>query len=218
MGGFNYENNKKNPRIYKNSEELTLCSVFVKEFKISLHPILCHLNDGSLHQRLMQLFLKIKALDKDSVPGSRNVAQGLKTLKGQQLLREFVFTPKAGIRQHFGNPRIDALDFSLEWARFNPAAAKFPKGATHFELFYCLLVYDAATNTFVTYEAPILRRSKEDRSEKLVQTLKGGPTNEEGLQYIPVLGLRFMEVLGEEEYANFGKDAVGIEVLGVYMS
>lgn len=48
-----------------------------------------------------------------------------------------------------------------------------------------------------------------------MQTLEGGPTKEEGLQYIPVLGLRFMEVLGEEEYANFGKDAVGIEVLGM---
>lgn len=94
MGGFNYENNKNNPRIYKNNDELTLCSVFVKEFKIGLHPILKYYKDGKLHQRLMSLFMTIKAVDAKSAPGSLNVGEGLRTLKGKLLLRQFAFNPK----------------------------------------------------------------------------------------------------------------------------
>ncbi len=113
MDGFNSENNKKNPNIYKNSAEFGLCSIFVREFKIGLHPILRYSRDGKLHSRLMKLFLAIKSLDRKSPRGAYNVGNGLDTLKGKLLLREFVFTPKVGIRQQFGNPEIDPTDFSL---------------------------------------------------------------------------------------------------------
>ena len=87
MGGFNYENNKNNPRIYKNSNELRSCSIFVKEYKIALRPILRHVKDGKLHAGLM------KALDRKSAAGDLNVSEGLRTLKRKMLLREFVITP-----------------------------------------------------------------------------------------------------------------------------
>jgi hypothetical protein len=99
MGGFTYQNNKNNSRIYKNSDEFSSCSVFLREFKIGLQPFLGYLPNGRSHQRLISLFLKIKTLDGDSSPGFRTVAKGLATLKGRQLYRDFVFTPKVGIRQ-----------------------------------------------------------------------------------------------------------------------
>ena len=216
MGGFTYENNKKNPRIYKNSDEFGLCSLFVKEFRIALRPLLKYKNVGMLHQRLMQLCSKIKLLDSTSEKGSRNIGQGLKTLKGKLLLREFVFTPKAGIRQHFGNPEIEEADFTLTWRGFDPSSTRFPKGATDFELLYLVLAYDPDVNLFTTYEAAPIRRSKQEKAEALVMKLERKVSKKEGMHYIPVIGLRFLEILGEEEYECLGKDAVGIEVLGVF--
>ena len=216
MGGFTYENNKKNPRIYKNSHEFGLCSLFVKEFRIALRPLLKYKSVGMLHQRLMQLCSKIKLLDSTSEKGSRTIGQGLKTLKGKLLLREFVFTPKAGIRQHFGNPEIDEADFTLIWRGFDPSSARFPKGATDFELLYLVLVYDPAMNMFTTFEAVPIRRSKQGKSEELVMKLEREVKKKEGMHYIPVVGLRFLEILGEEEYECLGQDGVGIEILGVF--
>ena len=216
MGGFTYENNKKNPRIYKNSDEFGLCSLFVKEFRIALRPLLKYKKVEMLHQRLMQLCSKIKLLDSTSEKGSRNIGQGLKTLKGKLLLREFVFTPKAGIRQHFGNTEIDAADFTLIWSDFDPSSARFPKGATDFELLYLVLAYDPDVNLFTTYGAVPIRRSKQGKSEELVMKLEREVKKKEGMHYIPVVGLRFLEILGEEEYECLGQDGVGIEILGVF--
>ncbi len=216
MRGFNYKNNKNNPRIYTYSDEFGLCSLFSKEFRIALHPLLKYKKVGMLHQRLMELGSKIKSLDSTSDKGGRNVGAGLKTLKGKMLLREFVFTPKAGIRQHFGNPEIDVADFTLIWRGFDPSSARFPKGATDFELLYLLLAYDGEVNLFTTYEAAPIRRSKQGKREELVMKLERKVNKKEGMHYIPVIGLRFLEILGEEEYECLGQDAVGIEILGVF--
>jgi hypothetical protein len=216
MGGFNYQNNKNNPRIYKNSDELSLCSVFVKEFKIALRPVLKHLRAGSLHQRLMQLFLRIKALDRVSEKGSLNVGEGLKTLKGKLLLRTFVFTPKAGIRQQFGNPQIYEEDFMVVWEDFDPSSARFPKAATHVELHYLVVAYDTTRQAFSTYSAAPVRRSTIDGRERLVLQPQEPIVKKPGVHYMLVLGMRFLELLGTEEYELFGTDAVGIEVLEVF--
>lgn len=215
MGGFTYENNKNNPLIYNNSQELSLCSVFVKEFKIGLRPILKYLRDGSLHWRLMQLFLKIKSLDRNSAAGNLNVMEGLQTLKGKLLLREFVFTPKVGVRQAFGNPQGNEKDFSLIWEDFNPSYTRFPKGATHFELLYLVLACNSINKTFTAYSSIPIRRSKTDKMESLALGPKKVIVKEEGLVYISVIGLRFLEILGKEEYELLGRDALGIEVLEV---
>jgi len=169
-----------------------------------------------LHQRLMRLCSRIKLLDSTSEKGSRNMGGGLRTLKGKMLLREFVFTPKAGIRQHFGNPEIDEADFTLTWRGFDPSSARFPKGATDFELLYLVLTYDPDVNLFTTYEAIPIRRSKQGKAEMLVMKLERKVGKKAGMHCIPVVGLRFLEILGEEEYECLGQDAVGIEILGVY--
>ncbi len=215
MGGFTNENNKNNPKIYKNSDEFRLCSVFVKEFKIGLLPILKYLQDGKLHQRLMCLFMEIKALDRNSDKGYLNVYEGLQTLKGQTLLQQFVFTPKVGIRQLIGNPKIMEEDFSLVWKNFDPSPSRWPNSATHLELTYLVLAYYGKRNLFRTYAARPVRRAKKDLIEVLEMQTEEVIIKEEGLLYILVLGLRFMEVLGEEEYALLGQKAVGVEVLGI---
>lgn len=215
MGGFNRKNNKKNPNIYLNSREFGNCSLFVKEFKIGLFPLLKYSRDGKLHARLVKLFMTIKSLDRHSEPGNLSVSQGLKTQKGRLLLREFVFTPKVGIRQQVGNPVINEEDFSVLWEDFAPSPTLFPKGATHYELLYLVLGYDGARNLFSTYKSLPIRKSKSDPGGLMELRLDKPLVREEAMQYIMVMGIRFIEVLGEEEYELFGQGALGIEVLGV---
>ncbi|WP_143036820.1 hypothetical protein [Aequorivita viscosa] len=215
MRGFNYENNKNNPRIYKNSDEMTLCSVFVKEFKIGLHPILKYYRDGTLHKRLMKLFMAIKAVDAKSAPGKLNVGEGLRTLKGQLLLRQFVFNPKLGIRQQLGNPQFNEEDFSLLWSDFDPSSTRFPNSATHFELQYLVLAYDSERTVFTTYTAAPVRRARKDGAEELELRTEKAIVKQKGVQYFLAIGLRFLEILGEEEYPLLGQKAVGIEILDV---
>lgn len=216
-GGFTRKSIKNNPQmqvVRDSNSELTACSIFLKEFKIGLRPILLHFRVGSLHQQLMQLFLRIKSLDRVSTPGNLNVPDGLRTEKGRMLLREFTFTPKVGIRQFFGNP-ILREDFSVVWEQFEPSQARFPKGATHWEIIYLVLTYHRDQKLFSTVASEPIRRGTTDGRERLElrpnQTVAIGPE----LQHVLVMGLRFMEIIGEEEYPLLGKDAVGIEVLGV---
>jgi len=162
------------------------------------------------------LFLKIKLLDQNSLPGKLNVGDGLRTIKGKLLLKEFVFTPKVGIRQQFGNPQVNESDFSLVWQDFDPSSIKFPKGATHFELLYLVLAYKNANKIFTTYSSTPIRRSKTDKTEILELQTKLPIIKEDGVLYISTLGLRYIEILGNEEYNLLGKDAIGIEIMGVW--
>ena len=217
-GGFTRKSIKNNPnmQVVRNSNsELTACSVFLKEFKIGLRPILLHLRVGSLHQRLMQLFLNIKSLDRVSAPGGLNVSDGLRTGKGRMLLREFTFTPKVGIRQFFGNPVIGEEDLSVVWEQFEPSRARFPKGASHWELVYLVLTYHRDQKLFDTVSSEPIRRARTDGCERLELRPSKAVVSAPELQHVLVIGLRFIEIIEEEEYPLLGKDAVGIEVLGV---
>ena len=217
-GGFTRKVIKNNPSmqlVRDSNSEFTECSIFLKEFKIALRPILSHFRVGTLHQRLMQLFLKIKSLDRVSTPGNLNVADGLRTEKGRLLLREFTFTPKAGIRQFFGNPVIEQDDFSVIWDPFEPSQARFPKGATHWELLYLVLTYHRDLKQFSTVASTPIRRAKTDGPERLELRPDKPVVRGSDLQHILVLSIRFIELIGDEEYPLLGKDSVGIEVLGV---
>lgn len=215
MGGFNYKNNKNNPNISNNSDEFGACSSFVKEFKIGLHPFLNYSKDGTLHKRLMKLFMAIKSLDRKSTKGFLQVGNGLEMLKGQLLLREFAFTPKFGIRQQFGNPNFNEDNFSLVWEDFHLSPTLFPKGGSHFEFGFLVLEYDKASNLFTTYKSALVRRSKTDPSERLELRPEKNISRKKEKQYILVGGIRFMEVLGDGEYELFGQGTLGIEVFGV---
>lgn len=218
-GGFTRKaiKNNANMQVVRDSNsEFSMCSIFLKEFKIALLPILCHYRVGSLHQGLMQLFLKIKALDRDSPAGALHVSGGLRTKKGQLLLREFTFTPKVGIRQFFGNPVIDQDDFTVSWEDFKPSQARFPKAATHLEILYLVLTYQRDRKQFLTVSSAPIRRAKIAETEHLKLQLTKPVARGPELQHILVMSLRFMEVIGEEEYPLLGKDSLGIEVLEVF--
>lgn len=95
-GGFTREAIKRSPRMEKvrqSNSEFAACSQINKEFKLALQPFLKGHKDGTLHSRLMQLFVRIKDQDLQSQPGERTVACGLQSVAGQELAEQFLFTP-----------------------------------------------------------------------------------------------------------------------------
>lgn len=122
---------------------------------------------------------------------------------------------RKGIRQQLGNPQINEKDFSLLWPDFDPSTTRFPNSATHFEVLYLVLAYDSERNIFTTYTAVPVRRARTDAAEELDLRTEKEIVKKKGVQYFLAIGLRFLEILGEEEYPLLGQNAVGIEIVDV---
>src|SRR5690606_30675079 len=116
------------------------------KFKLALAPFLGVRKDGQLHGRLMQLFTKIKTLDRVNNRGGRKVAQGLESPLGRQLLENFVFTPRCGVMEVLGaSENFDFTSRTLSVSNFDLKNVRFPKGATHLALTLGLLHFDFET-------------------------------------------------------------------------
>ena len=143
-GGFNREAIKKSPtmkKVRQQNTEFAHCSAVNKAFKQALKPILHGYNDGSLHSRLMSMFLKIKTLDAVNERGNRSITQGIKTPLGKKMLADFDFTPK----------RVNLLPAhtSFDWNTsrftvngFDINRVKFPNNASFIEVQLQLISFD----------------------------------------------------------------------------
>ena len=67
-------------RVRESNSEFAGCSQVNKFFKQAIRSFLIGYKDGTLHSRLMQLFLKIKDCDAVSIRGKRAVAIGIATV------------------------------------------------------------------------------------------------------------------------------------------
>jgi hypothetical protein len=120
--------------IRNSNQELALCSKFNKHFKQALFPFIHELEDGTLHCRLMRLFMQIKTLNEASV-GKRTVGKGLCCDMGRKLLCEFKFAKGPDTRGILGpGANLNAETGVLNAVAFDPKRLKFPKGTTHFLL------------------------------------------------------------------------------------
>jgi hypothetical protein len=163
-GGFQSEAIKTKPsmvRVRENGSEFKICMTSVKHFKIGLQPITNQFKDTFLHQRLVQLFTKIKLLDTVSARGQRTVGIGLENEAGKNLLNRYVLTSgnslDAVLRQGF------EVDWSLSGFRiaaFDVAAVRFPKGVTHVQLQTGYMVFDFTTFTPVFTKSASMTLSK----------------------------------------------------------
>lgn len=135
-GGFTREAIKHGENMVKireNNSEFASCSEVNKAFKTAIHPLLSGYKDGTLHHRLMQLFLKIKGCDLVSERGQRSVARGISDGTGKQLLTDFVFTSQ--------RPQILSCPYEFDWnsLAFTVRLSKvdqalFPEGAESMEI------------------------------------------------------------------------------------
>lgn len=214
-GGFTSESIKNNPKmqgIRDGNKELALCSKFNKEFKVAMFPFFNELVDGTLHQRLMKLFMKIKNLVETS-KASRTVGRGLSCDMGRKLLSEFKFTAGPTTKNIIG----PVYDFNiatgmLNAVAFDPTRLKFPKGSTHFFINYGVLEYNLKSNLFkMILNEETLVIEKDAEAEALILEVPEPP--KKGNLVFGVVKVQFYQQENDKFYKSHAKGAVGIGIV-----
>jgi len=137
-GGFNGHaiKTKKSMRpVRENASEFGAASTVKKHYRLAWQPMLGGMKHPKLHGRMMRLFTALKDLDTVHQRGKRQVAVGVTTPKGAQLLHNFEFTPSCAVWKLLGVPPVlDANAGVLSLPNLNVCSLSFPKGATHIGL------------------------------------------------------------------------------------
>lgn len=215
-GGFTREAIKNGPHMEKvreSNSEFGGCSKVNKEFKKALQPYLEGYRDGSLHRRLMQLFLKIKELDLLSERGKRSVHQGIFLRAGKQLLKDFVFTPQRS--------PVLGCSYGFDWniltfkvSDFNVDQVPFPKGSDYMEVLVGLIRFDFVSLDYQQSfaKAVVLARNfTEDSFEIILDEVPQG----KGILF-SVVRVLFYQTNNGKRCLLPGGDAYGVEVLSVW--
>ena len=214
-GGFNAKAIKHSPnmvRVRENNSEFALCSQANKTFKQAIRPFMIGYKDGTLHSRLMQLFLSIKDSDIISERGKRNVNLGMASDKGKQFLKDFVFTPK--------RRSLLPCSYGFDWdtltfkaTGFQVPLAGFPEEASYMEVLLGVVRFDFETNTYVqVIEAPLVieRDFSGNEFSVSVAALPSGTGT-----LFAMVRVAFYQTVNGEGYLLPGGNAFGMEVVGV---
>jgi hypothetical protein len=124
--------------------------------RVAAGQLVFKVKDKRLSSRLVKVMSDLKNLDGTSLRGERNVAMGLQTAEGQQLLRGFDFNSKAPLSSVFyGTHTIDVATGAVTIASFVPQSQlRVPEGSTHFSMQSAFLNLDFETGiTAITYSA-----------------------------------------------------------------
>jgi hypothetical protein len=163
-GGFNgvaIKTKDSMVRVRENGSEFRGCMQSVQFFKRGLTPFLRKFKDGTLHERLVSLFTKLKDLDLVSGRGLRTVSNGLHNPVGKGLLQNYLLT---------SGPRLDGVlhqKVVFDWATgfsipdFEGKSISFPGGATHLglQIGYMSLDFENAISSFGSSDTVYLSRT-----------------------------------------------------------
>ncbi|MGB3344519.1 MAG: hypothetical protein WBA61_11440 [Aequorivita sp.] len=216
-GGFSaeaYKNNKESmARPRENATEFGHCSQVKSRFRLSLAPFLCVRKDGLLHGRLMQLFTKIKTLDRVNIRGERKVAPGLESPLGRQLFENFVFTPRCGVLEVLGaSVSFDFPSRTLSVSNLDIKNVRFPKGSTHLALTLGLLHFDFET---LKYQLKCSVPFYIDREYNTTSFDMNVDLPDGGGVAMAVLGVKFYQQVEGTYYLFKSAKAVGLDILGL---
>lgn len=214
-GGFTKEAIKYGSnmvRVRESNNEFGMCAVVNKTFKQAIRPFLLGYKDGSLHSRLMQLFLKIKDCDVVSARGERRVFLGLSDAVGKAIMKAFVFTPKRAM--------LLSCSYGFDWdgllfsaSGFNINEVVFPLKADYMEVVFGVLRFDFETLSYTrVIAAPLLigRDYTGDGFDILIDELPGGT----GILF-GMLRVAFYQEVNGVRYLLSGANNFGVEVVSV---
>ncbi|WP_179007853.1 hypothetical protein [Winogradskyella forsetii] len=211
-GGFTAKAIKTSPtmaRVRESNSEFAGCSGVNKHFKLAIVPFTAGYKDGTLHSRLMRLFLGIKDLDLTSERGKRKVSVGYANDMGKGLLKAFVICS--------ARPKLFDCVYGFDWdnlvfyvSQFSVAAAKFPKGADVMEVVVGVVRFDFETYAYShTMAEPILIGRDFDVTD-FDFTVNGLPAGDGAL--IAVTRVAFYQEVNGERYVLPGGDGFGISL------
>jgi hypothetical protein len=197
-------------RVRENGSEFKGCMQSVQFFKMGLQSFLCTFKDGTLHQRLVQLFTQLKDLDLVAARGSRTVYGGLQSAAGQKLLNGYLLTSGAGLKDLLRhNIHFDwTTGFSIP--DFEGKRLSFPAGATHLALRigYLSLDFENVSSSFAATETAYLSPTAIGAVSIPTPALVAA----EGIQ-VGVVFARFVQELNGVYYPLKNEKSVVLEVV-----
>lgn len=214
-GGFTGEAIKTSPnmvRVRENNSEFAACSKVNQAFKRAIIPFLIGYKDGSLHSRLMQLFTSLKAMDSISERGKRQVSHGMATAAGQQLFKNFNFTPKRStlLPCTYGFD-WDSLTFTV--SGFAAASAGFPEHSDYMEVVLGVVRFDFETQGYTSVMAAPLVIERDFTGSSFSTSVSELPS---GAGTLFAMGrVSFYQSVNGVEFLLPGGGAFGLEVVGV---
>jgi len=211
-GGFNKKAIKTSPRMIRVREqnsEFANCSKVNKEFKNAIWPFLAGYKDGSLHSRLMQLFLSIRDGDTVSARGKREVWQGISNENGKRLLGNFVFTPK--------RPQLLPCTYTFDWntmqfkvSAFDVKQLRFPDGADVMEVGLGVIRFDFEHLTYTTEWANPLTIDRNFTGNSFSLGVANSPVGTG--QLLSIVRVAFYLNVNEKPYLLPGDGAYGLQI------
>lgn len=199
-------------RVRESNNEFGMCAVVNKTFKQAIRPFLLGYKDGTLHSRLMQLFLKIKDCDMISERGKRCVFLGLSDTAGKAIMESFVFTPKRAM--------LLSCSYGFDWdgllfsaSGFDINEVVFPLKADYMEVVFGVICFDFETLSYTRVIAsPLLigRDYTGDGFNILLDELPGGT----GVLF-GMLRVAFYQEVNGERYLLSGANNFGVEIVSV---
>lgn len=211
-GGFS-KGSKHKERTMENASEFGRCSKIKKAFRIALAPFLCVRKDGELHGRMVQLFTRLKDMDRVNSRGNRRVGAGIETPRGLQLFRDFAFTPSCNVMEVLAaSVDFDFTSRILRVTNFDIRAVKFPAGATHMALTLGLLHFDFDTLAYRLKNSAPLYMDKNNSATSFEMNVD--LPDVEGTA-VAVLGMKFYQEVESSYYLFKGANAVGVETVGI---
>lgn len=214
-GGFNGKAIKKSPtmvRVREQNNEFANCSKVNKAFKYSILDLFMGHKDGTLHSRLMALFLKLKTLDSFNKRGERTVSNGVQTPMGKKFLKDFSFTPKKStlLPAHYF---FDWSSLSFHVNGFDVRLVKFPKNADVLEVRLRLLRFDFENLTYKVSDSNPLIISRDFDQDHFSLTAPE-PDAGSGL-LIAFARVSFYQLVGGQKYLLPGDGALRLRIVGI---
>lgn len=176
-----------------------------KLLRTAVGTMLFHSKDRRLTSRMLAVMSQIKNLDSTSIRGERNVANGIGTTAGQQLLKGFDFNAHAAMSSIFYPLFVlDTATGAVTIPDFIPSQQVMaPDGATHFSVQSGFVNVDFETGIFETTYSRIENHLLDNSVTNLSLTPSAVPTGV-GTQIYLLLIAFFQEVNGVQYTLNNG--------------
>ena len=209
-GGFNGKAIKTSAsmvRVRENNSEFATCSKVNKYFKRALSVFLAGYKDGTLHSRLMRLFLRIKDLDTSSERGSRKVGLGFATANGKRMFSSFNITPErmalldCGYDFDFASLKFNVFFYSL-------GAAGFPEGSDYMEVLVGLVRFNFDSFQYSQVLASPLIVERDFDGSAFSISVDAVPEGDGAL--IAVVRIAFYQTVNGNEYLLSGGSGLGV--------
>lgn len=197
-------------RTRENASEFGGCTIVGKQFRCSLGSYMKKMKNPQIHGYVAGLMTRIMKCDTLSERGKRQVAIGIMSAEGRQLLTGFDFNKHLAFDQMVAARYV----FSLEEGRLvfedvSSATVGFPEAASVLSLKLLLLRFDFGSGAFVLSEGMPVVVSRTDTPAEIVLAAEVP----EGAGVL--LGLEFVEFLQEVSGEFYGLEGCGLRCFEV---